>query len=125
MRGGCIAGGNMWGYDLGKRTLKAQGFREGPLFHGVCSAFSAATASVLAAPADLVLNRFHAATARGSGSPHASLAACAVAVVRHEGVWALFRGVGANFAKMAPTFLGTIPLYEQFRRLAGLGYLKT
>mmetsp|Transcript_18911 Transcript_18911/g.55548 ORF Transcript_18911/g.55548 Transcript_18911/m.55548 type:complete len:223 (+) Transcript_18911:624-1292(+) len=125
LRGGCIAGGNMWGYDLGKRALKAHGHEEGPLFHAACSAFSAVTASVLAAPADLVLNRFHAATARGARSPFTSIGACALAVVRNDGVAALFRGVGANFVKMAPTFLGTLPLYEQFRRLAGLGYLQT
>ena len=123
MRGGCIAGGNMWGYDFGKRKLKAQGYREGPAMHCTCSAFSAITASVMAAPADLVLNRYHAAL--GSRAAYSSLGECVLAVVRADGVLSLFRGVGANFLKMAPTFLGTLPLYEQFRRLAGLGYLKT
>ena len=91
--------------------------------HCTCSAFSAVTASVLAAPADLILNRFHAAL--GGRLAYASLGECLIAVVRKEGAPVLFRGVGANFLKMAPTFLCTLPLYEQFRRLAGLGYLKT
>ena len=36
----------------------------------------------------------------------------------------LWRGLGPQYAKLAPIFLMTLPLYEQLRRLAGLGYLR-
>ena len=120
MRGGCIAGGNMWGYDFGKRKLKAQGYREGPAMHCTCSVFSAITASVMAAPADLVLNRYHAALgSRAAYCRWASACSRVSTVCSRSSVASEPTSSRWRLLSLAP------PLYEQFRRLAGLGYLKT
>ena len=53
-----------------------------------------------------------------------SLRECTAELVGQEGWLSLFRGLGPQYMKLAPIFLVTLPLYEQMRRLAGLGYLK-
>ena len=121
MRGGLISAGQLWGYGTGKRTATAYGLREGPATHVACSFFAAACACLLSAPADIVLNRFQAAPKLGVR--YESLSACAAELMRNDGPLAFFRGVGTQYVKVAPIFLITLPLYEQFRRLAGLGYL--
>ena len=49
----------------------------------------------------------------------------ALEIVRSEGALSLFRGASLQFAKVCPVFFFTMPLYEQLRRLVGLGYLRT
>ena len=71
---------------------------------------------------NIVLNRFQGAPKRGVY--YESVAHCLAQLVRSEGVLALFRGLGPQYGKLAPIFLITLPIYEQLRRLAGLGYLK-
>ena len=80
------------------------------------------SAAVLSLPPDIVLNRYQGAPRMGVA--YRSVAHCLSELVRNEGGLALFRGLGPQYAKLAPIFLFTLPLYEQLRRLAGLGYLK-
>ena len=58
------------------------------------------------------------------GLQYTSVVHCLTELVRTEGVLALFRGLGPQYGKLAPIFLITLPIYEQLRKLAGLGYLK-
>ena len=83
---------------------------------------AAGCAAVLSLPPDIVLNRYQGAPRMGVA--YRSVAHCLSELVRNEGGLALFRGLGPQYAKLAPIFLFTLPLYEQLRRLAGLGYLK-
>lgn len=124
VRGGFLSGGQLWGYNFSKSTFKEAGFTEGPLIHAACSTFSAACASLLSAPADICLNRYQAALKVGS-SAYASPGEVALQIVRSEGALSLFRGASLQFAKVCPVFFFTMPLYEQLRRLVGLGYLRT
>lgn len=122
VRGGLISAGQLGGYDLGKRTLRSHGVPEGPTFHLICSLVAAGSAAALSTPPDVVLNRFQGDAVLGVR--HGSVAACTAAVVRQGGILALWRGMGPNFARLAPVFLVTLPLFEQLRRLVGLGYLR-
>lgn len=122
VRGGAISAGQLSGYDAAKRVVRATGLREGLHTHVGCSLFAAGCAAVLSLPPDIVLNRFQGAPKRGVH--YESVAHCLSQLVRSEGVLALFRGLGPQYGKLAPIFLITLPIYEQLRRLAGLGYLK-
>ena len=122
VRGGLISAGQLGGYDFGKRTLRSRGMTEGPAFHLICSLIAAASAAALSTPPDVVLNRYQGDSVLEVR--HHSVASCAASIVRQEGILALWRGVGPNFAKIAPVFLVTLPLFEQLRRLVGLGYLR-
>ena len=102
--------------------VRAYGAREGPATHTLCSLFAAACASVVSTPPDIVLNRYQAAPVLGVR--YDGVGQCAAELVRTEGALALFRGMGPQYMKLAPIFLITLPLYEQCRRLAGLGYLR-
>ena len=124
LRGGFLSGGQLWGYNVSKSAFKEAGVTEGPLVHMACSSFSAGCASLLSAPADICLNRYQAALKVGSNA-YASPAAVALEIMRTEGVLSLFRGASLQFAKVCPVFFFTMPLYEQLRRMVGLGYLRT
>ena len=121
-RGGAISAGQLGGYDAAKRAVRATGQQEGLHTHVACSLFAAGRAAVLSLPPDIVLNRYQGAPVRGLR--YESVMHCLSELVRTEGVLALFRGLGPQYGKLAPIFLLTLPLYEQLRRLAGLGYLK-
>lgn len=121
MRGGLIAGGQLFGYDTTKRFLVQQGVPEGPVVHVCSSSVSAVTAVMASAPADVVLNRYQAGPSLGKH--YSSLLAVASELVRDEGPLAFYKGVVPNVVKFLPLFLFSMPLFEQLRRLAGLGYL--
>lgn len=121
MRGGLIAGGQLFGYDSSKRFLAKYGLPEGPAVHVLASSVSAVTAVIASAPADVVLNRYQAAPR--VGKHYSSLFAVAVELFRQEGPTAFYKGVVPNIMKFLPLFLMSMPLFEQLRRAAGLGYL--
>jgi len=121
MRGGLIAGGQLFGYDTTKRFMVSQGLQEGPIVHVASSSVSAVSAVLASAPADVVLNRYQAGPRLGKN--YASLLAVASELVRTEGPLAFYKGVVPNVVKFLPLFLMSMPLFEQLRRLMGLGYL--
>ena len=143
--GGALSAGQLGGYDAAKawppsprpsppprhphsssaptqRAVRANGLAEGAGTHVLCSLLAAGCAAVLSLPPDIVLNRYQGAPA--VGAHYSSVGDCASQLVRREGVLSLWRGLGPQYAKLAPIFLMTLPLYEQLRRLAGLGYLR-
>ncbi|EOD39954.1 mitochondrial substrate carrier family protein [Emiliania huxleyi CCMP1516] len=122
VRGGALSAGQLGGYDAAKRAVRANGLAEGAGTHVLCSLLAAGCAAVLSLPPDIVLNRYQGAPA--VGAHYSSVGDCASQLVRREGVLSLWRGLGPQYAKLAPIFLMTLPLYEQLRRLAGLGYLR-
>ena len=54
----------------------------------------------------------------------ASLASCAAAVHRDHGPLGFFRGATMNFARLSATFIIGTSIYEQVRRIFGLGYFR-
>lgn len=122
LRGGAISAGQLSGYDAAKRAVRANGLREGPGTHVLCSLFAAACASVLSLPPDYIVNHYQGAPKLGV--QYSSLWHCVSDLVSKQGVMVLFRGLGPQYLKLAPIFLTTLPMYEQLRRLAGLGYLR-
>jgi len=121
LRGGLIAGGQLFGYDTSKRFLASQGLPEGPAVHVLSSSVSAVSAVMASAPADVVLNRYQAGPSIGKN--YTSLWAVVTELAREEGVLAFYKGVVPNVVKFLPLFLMSMPLYEQLRCLVGLGYL--
>ena len=122
VRGGAIAAGQLSGYDAAKRAVRKSGLKEGAHTHVFCSLFAAGCAAVLSLPPDIILNRYQGAPKLGLHFE--SVGHCTAELVKKEGPLALFRGLGPQYMKLAPIFLLTLPLYEQLRRLAGLGYLR-
>lgn len=122
LRGACLSAGNMVGYDGTKTMAKAYGVTDGPLLHGVASVISAATATALAAPADITMAYVH--TTRQRGHPFRGVLQCFGALIRERGLRSLFRGYPIFFLRMAPAFAVNLTIYEQARRLLGLGYLE-
>ncbi|CAL1128051.1 unnamed protein product [Cladocopium goreaui] len=121
MRGGLIAGGQLFGYDTTKRFMVSQGVQEGPVVHLASSSVSAVSAVLASAPADVVLNRYQAGPRLGKH--YSSLLDVASELARTEGPLAFYKGVVPNVVKFLPLFLMSMPLFEQLRRLMGLGYL--
>mmetsp|Transcript_83540 Transcript_83540/g.132241 ORF Transcript_83540/g.132241 Transcript_83540/m.132241 type:complete len:295 (+) Transcript_83540:48-932(+) len=121
MRGGLIAGGQLFGYDTTKRFMVSQGVQEGPVVHLASSSVSAVSAVLASAPADVVLNRYQAGPRLGKH--YSGLLDVASELVRTEGPLAFYKGVVPNVVKFLPLFLMSMPLFEQLRRLVGLGYL--
>lgn len=121
MRGGLIAGGQLFGYDTTKRFMVSQGVQEGQVVHLASSSVSAVSAVLASAPADVVLNRYQAGPRLGKH--YSGLLDVASELVRTEGPLAFYKGVVPNVVKFLPLFLMSMPLFEQLRRLVGLGYL--
>lgn len=122
LRGACLSAGNMLGYDGTKTLAKRNGVVDGPVLHLVASVVSAATATALAAPADITMARVHTARYRHETSD--SVLRAVQSLLRERGLPGFFRGYPVFFIRMAPAFTLNLTVYEQARRLLGLGYLE-
>ena len=74
-------------------------------------------AGICATPADVVMTRYQAS------STYRSAFGAAADILRKDGVLAFYRGFTPFVVRLGPVFLISLPLTEQIRRLAGLGYL--
>jgi dicarboxylate transporter 10 len=84
----------------------------------IAAAFFSCTFS---APADIVMTRYQAAEVMGRS--YAGPVDCVKTLVREEGMAVFFRGWSPFFVRVVPLFTINLPLYEQIRRLFGIGYL--
>ena len=122
VRGALITLGQLTAYDLTKTRAKNAGLlHDGPVLHLVASVVSAFFMATLSAPADILMTRYQ--TAPQSGITYRGLFHCATSMVKAEGPMVFYRGWSAFFIRLAPLNLVLFPLYEQLRRLFGLGYL--
>lgn len=122
-RGAFVTAGQTLGYDGCKTVLsqRSEIMDDGPLLHVIAAVSGACMAAAFGTPADVVTTRYQAAPLVGvqyRGPTH-----CARSLVQEEGALALYRGFVPFFAKVAPVFLLFHPVFEQFRLLAGLGYM--
>merc|ERR1712187_404075 len=117
----------MAAYDSTKTVLKTQGFNDGPLLHFAASQVAAVFCTTCSMPFDIVLTVYTSAQTLGgerkalygSGGP----LRCALAMLNKDGPLVFFRGWLPSFFRIAPTTLSSFFLYEQLRRLVGIGYL--
>ena len=119
VRAALITMGLTVSYDTTKELAVKWGtMNEGTGLHVVASVVSGVTASVLCAPPDIVKSRMMAAPEIYTRGPFH----CAAAIVRHEGMLGLYKGVFANISRLCPAVVVQMPIMEQLRRLAGLEY---
>merc|ERR1712070_620900 len=102
---------------------KEVGYTDGPILH-----FSASQAGATCSmPLDIVLTVYTSAQTLGgerkarygSGGP----LQCARAMLQHDGPSVFFRGWIPAFMRLSPTVTLSFFVYEQLRRLVGIGYL--
>ena len=122
VRGALINAGNTLGYDLTKTTNKQHHIvPEGPLLHVLASVVAAFLSSTFSVPADFVMTRYQAGPQMGHH--YVSVVDCASTLLREEGPTAFFRGWTPLFVRVAPLYICYLPVYEQVRKMLGLGYL--
>jgi len=128
VRGALLSAGQMSGYDGTKKMLLLrQMLADGPILHVLSATAAALCAATLSAPADVVQTRLQSLgqSQRGGMSTQqtTSVSECVAAVVQERGVLGFFRGWTVNVARLAPTFIIGTTIYEQARRVMGLGYM--
>ena len=122
-RGALLSAGMQLGYDGCKTASKRYGFMdEGFALHAAASTAGAFGGCLCSTPADVVMTRFQAA-GMGGANPYGSSLACAAAILKADGPLAFYRGFTPFFVRLAPVFVVSLPLTEQIRKLAGLGYM--
>lgn len=127
-RGAVLSASQLTAYDATKTELKAAGLlREGPMLHVAASLAAAIACTSCSMPFDVVLTIYQSAHSLGgqrlqhytSRGPMA----CARALLRESGPSVFFRGWTPAFLRLAPTCISSFFLYEQLRKLAGIGFL--
>ena len=123
VRGALINAGNTLGYDYIKTTNKRHAYmNEGPSLHVVASVVAAFLSSTFSVPADFVMTRYQAGSQMGYH--YTSVFQCVWTLYRTEGFYSFFRGWTPLFVRVAPLYVCYLPVYEQFRRRLGLGYME-
>ena len=122
-RGGLISSGQTLGYDLTKTKLKEAPFcvRDGPVLHVASSIAAGIGATAFGMPADVVFTFW--TTAKQRGTSYRGIFHCLQDLVKTGGFRVFYRGSFLSFCRVVPIFTLYFPLYEQVRRLAGLGYM--
>ena len=115
-----ITAGLTAGYDQTKLVCKspALGMREGVLTHVLSSVSAGVSASVLCAPFDLVKTKLMVTPEQYPGG----VLDCVRKTLRADGARGLFLGVGANICRLVPSTMIYMPVMEQMRYVAGIGY---
>lgn len=126
-RGAAVAASQLSAYDSTKTLLKQRGHSDGPWLHFVASQVGAVCCTTFSMPLDVVLTVYTSARTLGgerealygTGGP----LSCALSMLRHDGPLVFFRGWWPAFLRISPTTTSSFFLYEQLRRLVGIGYL--
>ena len=69
------------------------------------------------------MTRYQSAAQLPDGPQYRGLLHCAATIRREEGASVFFRGWTPMFARVAPLAVVFFPVYEQIRRLVGLGFM--
>ena len=113
-------------YDSMKSMLRARKAnrpgnddgKEGPIDHVVASVCATFVQCCCVMQPDVVLSRYQACAVDSKTTP----LDVATGMLRREGPLSLWRGWGVMFARQLPTGLLQWTIFEQLRRLAGVGY---
>ncbi|CAE7404139.1 ucpC [Symbiodinium sp. CCMP2592] len=126
-RGAALSGSQLMAYDAFKTMMKAYSLMEdGPLLHVSASLVAAVICTTCHMPFDVVLVVYQSAQSLGCDRLRyirSGPLACANALLRESGPQVFFRGWTPAFVRLAPVCVFSFWLYEQLRRLVGIGYL--
>jgi len=123
VRGGLFTSGQFLGYDAAKSASKnTRLLPDGPVLHFISGIFGALLAVTFATPADYTMNRYMTLRDLGGRTDVGVLG-----FIREEfgnrGMASFYRGWTPFFVRVGPILCVTMPTYEQFRFILGLGYL--
>jgi len=123
VRGGLFSSGQFLGYDSAKTVAKNNGIiSDGPTLHFIGAIFGALLAVTFSTPADYTMSKYMTFRDMSCGRDITILR-----FVREEfeqrGFKSFYRGWTPFFVRVGPILCVTMPTYEQFRLLLGLGYL--
>ena len=110
-----MTAGQLASYDSFKQLLLQHTgglFTDNLMTHFTASTLAGVVATLLCQPVDVVKTRIMA-SARGT---YPGARACAVGIVRNEGVLALYKGTLPAFARLGPQTVLTFVFLEQLRR---------
>lgn len=118
LRGALLTAGNMMGYDATKTALKRHRVMEdGWALHATAACTAGVCAATLSAPADVVQTRMQM-----SGGQGALACVRSIATGPDGPLLGFFRGWGVSVARLMPTFVCGMTIYEQARVALGLRY---
>jgi solute carrier family 25 protein 34/35 len=60
--------------------------------------------------------------AKGKGLLYKNIIDCFIKTLRIEGFWALYKGFGANYMRIAPHTMLNLVIWEQFKKWKDLYY---
>lgn len=127
-RGASMSATQLMTYDGVKTTFKSQGWLEdGQVLHVTASLSAALVCTTASMPFDVVLTVYQSAQTLG-GERMAKYGTkgplgCARALLREDGPSAFMRGWTPAFMRMAPTCVMSFWLYEQLRKVVGIGFM--
>ena len=117
-RGALLTSGQMAGYDATKRISRRHGLlADGPTLHVVAATVAGFSAATFSAPADVVQTRLQTGTS-------SDVVTCMREVWTAHGPIGFYRGWSVNVLRLVPTFIVGATVYEQVRKLLGIGYFK-
>lgn len=119
-RGALFTSGQMLGYDGLKTVSKEYNVMDdGLMLHVLSSIGASFCASVMSAPADLVMTKFMADPRNSSTS---DLMRTMEKIVSEQGIIGFWKGWGLSFLRLTPVMLTYSTFYEQVRHVLGIGY---
>ena len=94
-----------------------------PLFTVFLNNFLPFLIATVCAPSDIIKTRLlnQSKSIQSHTSQYKGFIDCLSKIIKHEGPAALMRGWLPSYLRLAPHFIVAIPLYEQLRKLTGLG----
>jgi len=127
-RGAVLSASQLMTYDGIKTSLKEQQIlNDGPVLHVSASLSAAVVCTTLTMPLDVVLTVYQSAQTLGGERLRRygtqGPVNCAINLVKDEGPAVLMRGWTPAFIRLAPTCVASFWLYEQLRKLVGIGFL--
>jgi len=126
-RGAALSGSQLMTYDASKKALKGRKLmHDGPLLHVTSSLVAAVVCTTCHMPFDVLLTVYQSAYSLGGDRlryVRSGPSACAMALLQESGPTVFFRGWAPAFVRLAPVCVFSFWLYEQLRRVVGIGYL--
>lgn len=127
-RGATVSASQLMAYDGTKTEAKKRGLLgDGPFLHVFASLNAALFCTTMSMPLDVVLTVYQSAHSLGGERLEKygrnGPLACAGVMLRESGPTVFMRGWTAAFMRLAPTCVASFWLYEQLRRLVGIGFL--
>eukprot|EP00930_Biecheleria_cincta_P096714 TRINITY_DN88521_c0_g1_i1.p1 TRINITY_DN88521_c0_g1~~TRINITY_DN88521_c0_g1_i1.p1 ORF type:complete len:323 (+),score=23.13 TRINITY_DN88521_c0_g1_i1:51-1019(+) len=127
-RGAVLSATQLMTYDNTKKQMKASKLmQDGPMLHVLASLAAAAVCTTCSMPFDVVLTVYQSAHSFGGDRlehyGRRGPLGCATVMFKESGPTIFMRGWTPAFMRLAPTCVASFWLYEQLRKLVGIGFL--